>query len=412
MRWLSFLPLMFALAFVGCDKEQSANERGGESGATAVAPEGAKPAADAKQSTKSPEPGKAADAKEVAPAPYRLLGILDPERERMVAFALKVPSDWGAKQEFHRKWDGAVGLPQIAITLSAPDGRSQIVYFPSTQYLYSEGPMTSNLRAQRSSFGMPAQSSPNELAPMPPVNYLRQVFLPTLAQNGVTLREPGNEQTAPQTKGENGQTQSRGSVDGTLANGNRARVECRLSHSSRQLGTDVYHTWSAVPSITQTAGDLEAIHAHTRVAQDSIVVNPAWLKLEQEAQARGMEANRQAGQRQHEATMAQINANTEAMTRGHQQRMAAIQQFGEANTARFNERMGQMDRDQRIRVDTIRGETRYADPTTGERVKVEDGYNHVYRNQQNPDLYYGTDTPIDAGKVNWQELQKVQLKDY
>ncbi|MCW5559191.1 MAG: hypothetical protein KIT22_15345, partial [Verrucomicrobiae bacterium] len=81
-------------------------------------------------------------------------------------------------------------------------------------------------------------------------------------------------------------------------------------------------------------------------------------------------------------------------------------------TARFNERMAQMDRDQRIRVDTIRGESRYVDPTTGERVKVEDGFNHIYRNRQDPSLYYGANTPIDPQKVDWQELQKVQLEDY
>lgn len=92
------------------------------------------------------------------PLPYRLLGILDPDREHIVAFALKVPSEGRVKQEFYRKWEGAVGLPQITITLSAPDGRSQIVYFPSTMYLYSEGPMTSNLRAQKRSFGMPPES--------------------------------------------------------------------------------------------------------------------------------------------------------------------------------------------------------------------------------------------------------------
>jgi len=344
--------------------------------------------------------------------PYRLLGILDPDRERMVAFALKVPGDWRAQQSFVRRWEGAVGNPQIFITLRAPDGRSQIVYFPSTQYLYSEGPMTENLRAQKRSFGMPVQAGPNELAPMAPVAYLRKVFLTTLAQNGVTLRDIGNEQTAPQKRGENGMTEQRGSLDGTLTNGHRMRVEVRISHSSRYLGSDLWHTWSAVPSITQTAGDLEAVHTHTRVAQDSIAVNPAWLKLEQEAQARGLQANQEAGQRQHEATMAQIQANTAAMTRAHEQRMNDIRAFGEANTARFNERMVQSERDQRIRVDTIRGETKYADPATGQRVKVEDGFNYVYRSRQNPELFYGTQTPIDAGALDWQELQKVQLQDY
>jgi hypothetical protein len=233
-----------------------------------------------------------------------------------------------------------------------------------------------------------------------------------LAQNGVTLRDLGNELVAPDVRREDGQVESRGSIDATLPNGNRARIETRIVYASRQIESDRYHTWSAVPSITQTADQLEAIHAHTRIAQDSIVRNPTWLRIEQEAQARGYQANQDASRRQHDATMNQIHANTEAMTRGHNQRMSAIRQFGEANTAKFNQRMSDMDRDQRIRVDTIRGESQYVNPTTGERTKVADGYNHVYTSQQNPDFFLGTDTPINPGQLDWQELQKVQLRDY
>lgn len=343
---------------------------------------------------------------------YRLLGILDPDRDRMVAFALKIPSDWQARQEFTRKWEGALGVPQVGITLNSPDGKSQIVYFPFTRYSYSEGPMTSNLRAQKRAMGFP-ETSPGELAIMPPVEYLRKVILPNLEKSGITIKDLGNEKTAPEKRGDEGESLTRGSLDGTMPNGNRARLEVRISHISQKLGTDTYHSWSAVPSITQTStGDIEAIHVHTRMAQDSIVKNPAWMKLEQEAMARGMQANQDASRRQHEATMAQIRANTEAMTRGHEQRMAAIRQFGEANTANFNQRMADMDRQQRIRVDTIRGESKYVNPTTGQQVKVEDGHKYVYGSQEHPNLFLTTDKPIDAGALDWQELQKVQLQDY
>jgi hypothetical protein len=417
MRLLFFIWSMIAFGLVACGESSNgaALPAGGEQDATKGRAEVASQSPKAAQAETSAESASAGGSPSAtAPAkPYRLLGILDPDRDQVVAFALKVPSAWKAKQEFHRKWEGAVGLPQVGITLSAPDGRSQIVYFPSMQYLYSEGPMSSQLRAQKRSLGIAEQSSPNELPPMAPVVYLRKVFLGTLEQNGVVLREVGNEQTAPQTRGENGQMQSRGSIDGTLPNGNRARIEVRIAQSSRQIGTDTYHSWSVVPSITQTsAGDIEAIHAHTRIAQDSIVVNPAWMKIEQEEQARGFQANQDASRRQHEATMAQIRANTEAMTRGHQQRMEAIRQFGEANTARFNQRMAGMDREQRIRVDTIREESKYVNPTTGEQVKIQDGYKQVYQSQQHPNLFLATDTPIDPGVLDWQELKKVQLQDY
>lgn len=409
---------MNALLFVGCSEaaQKDAVEAGHKAGSAPKLGDATAASAETKsQGVSAVKEAQKSEQKTSQPPapPYRLLGILDPERDRMVSFALKVPSDWRAKQEFNRKWEGAVGLPQIGITLNSPDGRSQIVYFPSSQYLYSEGPMSNNLRAQKRQFGLAEEASPNELAPMEPVAYLRKVFLPMLAQSGTTLRDIGNEKSAPQTRDENGQTLSRGSLDGTLPNGNRTRVEVRISQSSRQLGSDMYHTWSAVPSITQTsAGEIEAIHAHTRIAQESIVVNPAWLKLEQEAQARGYQANQDASRRQHEATMANIRANTEAMTRAHEQRMSAIRQFGEANTARFNERMNTMDREQRIRVDTIREESKYVNPTTGERVKVAAGYKHVYSSEKHPDLFLGTDTPINPGELNWQELQKVQLEDY
>lgn len=344
--------------------------------------------------------------------PYRLYAILDPDREKRVAFAFKIPSDWRGQQSFHRVWDGAIGLPQIFVTLQSPDHRSQIVYFPTTQYLFSEGPMVEGLRAQKRSLGLPVSTNPNELAPMAPVEFLRSVFLPKLGPHGVVLTDLGNEQTAPMTSKPNGATERRGSIDGTLPGGIRARVEVRIARVSRQFGSDLWHSWTALASVTQTGGDLETIHAHTRIAQDSIVMNPAWVKLEQEAQAQGAAMNREANQQQHEATMANIRANTAAMTRAHDQRMDAIRALGDANTARFNERMVQGDRDQRIRVDTIRGESKYSDPATGDRVKVTDGFNHVYRSRQNPELFLGSQTPIDPGSLDWQQLQKVQLEDY
>jgi hypothetical protein len=124
--------------------------------------------------------------------------------------------------------------------------------------------------------------------------------------------------------------------------------------------------------------------------------------------------------------MKQMQAGNAAMTRAHEQRMNDIRQFGEANTARFNQRMADMDqnkaafdahmssmdRQQEITVDTIRGVSKYSDPNTGERVKVEDGYNHVYRSNQDPTAYYSTNTPIEANQLDWQELKKVELKDY
>lgn len=355
-------------------------------------------------------------------SPYRLLGILDPDRDRMVAFALKVPREWQAEQSFKRQWDGAIAQNKIYLSLRAPDGRSQIEYLPAAQYIYSEGPQSDGLRARQRSLGLPTRTANNELSPMQPVPYVKQRVLPYLAQNGISLSNVGNERNAPQQRGENRQLKMRGSVDGMLPNGHKARIECRINVNSQQINGDTYYSWSVVPSITQTAGDLEVTHAHTVVAQESIVRNPAWQQLEEDAQ----NANSETSRRQHEATMDQIHANTAAMTRAHEGRMNDIRKFGEANTARFNDRMAEMDRNKaafdsrmasqdrqhEMRVDTIREVSKYEDPGTGERVKVEDGYNHVYRNRQNQDAYLGANTPLDAGQVDWQELKKVELKDY
>ncbi len=357
---------------------------------------------------------------------YRLLGVVDPEMDSVVSFALKVPRDWQVRQQFTRRWVGASPQNQIYLSLSAPDGSSQIEYLPSRTYNHAEGPLIEENNASARSMGMPIVRDPNDLTPMPPVAYIRQVLLPQLAQQGFQMRGVGNEQEAPQTRDEYQRIVSRGSVDGVLPNGNKARVECRIFVGAQQTQGNTFYSWNAIPSITQTSGDLAAAHAHTLVAQQSIVSNPNWLQRNQALQNRGAQMNSDASRRQHEATMGQIDANTAAMTQQHNQRMGDIQRWGDANTARHNERMDDMDRNQaafenrmasgdrqqEIAVDGIRGESKYVDPSTGQRVKVEDGYNHVYRDNRNPNQYYGSDTPINAGQVDWQELQKVSLRDY
>ena len=429
MRLLFSFLMVGAAGLVACDSPSGAATRATAAPETPGRAVAHTRANQSSATTSDSPPPSSMDTPSAPPkGSYKLLGILDPERNNMVAFALKVPPEWQTEQSFKRRWVGAAPHNQIYISLRAPDDRAQIEYLPSSQYMYSDGPLTRNTRAQAQAMGMSGQLADNELAPMSAVAYVRQVVLPQLAQNGFALRNLGNEQEAPRQTGEKGEAKARGSVDGTLPNGRRARVECRLSVHTQQLNGETYYSWGAVPSITQAAAadELEAACVHTRVAQESIVYNPAWQQQEQALQQKGAQANSEASRQQHEATMGQINANTAAMQRGHEARMNTIQQQGAANTARhnarmaamddnkaaFDQRMASQDRQQEIRVDAIRGESKYADPTTGQRVKVEDGHNHVYRDNRNPDRYYGTDTPIEAGRVDWQELQKVALKDY
>lgn len=349
---------------------------------------------------------------------YRLLGVIDPDMNNVVAFAMKVPRNWKVQQSFKRKWNGAIPSPQIYLSFRSPDGSQQIEYLPVSEYTYADGPMAQNMRMQMQSMGIPHQA--NDRPPMPALAYIKQVLLPTLAQHGLVMRNLTNETVLPASQEANQVTRSSAYVDGELGNGRRARVECRLKQQVVQANGETYYAWNVIPSITQTNADLAASYAHTKVAQESIVSNPTWQKLNNDVVQKGQNMNNQA----HQQNMADQQQWTAIQRQGHERRMADIQRQGAANTARFNDRMNQMDVDKaafdarmssgqqqhEYFVDAINEKQKYVDPTTGERVKVDAGYNHVYSDQRG--TYYSSNTPINAGSVNWQELQKLSMKEY
>jgi hypothetical protein len=96
--------------------------------------------------TDTPPPSDSPSAPTVAATPsspaatHRLLGILDPERDNMVAFALKVPIGWEATQSFTR----------VLLRLRPPDGAAQIEYRPIITHSWSEGPIVRPLLAHHS----------------------------------------------------------------------------------------------------------------------------------------------------------------------------------------------------------------------------------------------------------------------
>ncbi|WP_400193394.1 hypothetical protein [Hymenobacter sp. B81] len=418
MRLPAYPGLLLACCLSACESPKSA---AGEAAAGTTAPAATSQTSPAMSTSQNAAvPATAASAAQgTAEAPYRLLGIIDPDLNNVVAFALKVPRDWQAKQSFKRKWNGAVPSPQIYLALRSPDGNQQIEYLPAMEYTYSEGPMTNNMRAQMQSMGIP-NTNPAELAPMSALVYIKRVLLPELARRGLQLRDLQNETAVPPKPAENQVVNSSAYLDGVLGNGRRARVECRLSLQTMRSNGETYYAWQVVPSITQTSGDLAASYAHTRVAQESIVRNPEWQRLNSDVVQRGQRANLQAG----EQNLADQQRWADISRRGHETRMADIQRQGAANTAAYQDRMNQMDqqhsayldrsrsqdRQHEYAVDAIREKEKYADPSTGEWVKVDAGYNHVYTDGQG--RYYGSNTPINAGSVNWQELQRVALKDY
>ncbi len=369
-------------------------------------------------------PGQAqSQAQPPADDQYQLLGIKDPDFG-MVAFAMKIPRDWPARQTFQREWDGAVPINKVYLVFRSPDGRQQIEYLPVSQYIYSDGPGANDLRMQKQSMGIDPRMAENELPPMSALAYLQNILLPQMEQNRVTLNDIGNAREAPdRSETSPGSDQphiaSSASVDGMLPNGNRARIEVRVGRNELRNNQDMFYSWWVVPSITQTgAGDLDATFAHTQIAQTSIVFNPTWLSKNKELMQKGYQANSREIARNHAASMENIaqwgrinQANAKASMDRINSNAAESARRQEQQSATFNARMEQKDREHELFTDVvINSEAKYANPSTGERVKVDSRYNHTYTD--NNGNYYQSDTPLRSNDVNWQEMEKVPFNDY
>ncbi len=354
---------------------------------------------------------------------YQLLGVKDPDFG-IVAFAMKIPRDWPAKQVFQRQWNGATPVNQVYMVFRSPDAKQQIEYLPLSQYVYSDGPGANDLRMQKQAMGIDPRMAENELPPMPALAYLKNYVLPRLAQNGVTLRDIGNERetpphSAPSPGSEKPHMASSASVDGVLTNGNKARVEVQLGWNEMRNNQDVYYSWWATPSIIQTgSGDLAATYAFAETSRASIVYNPAWLKKNRDLMDQANRVTSQTIRNQHAASMENIaqwgrinQANAAASMARIKGDAAASASRQDQQNADFNARMARNDVNNELFTDVvINSEAKYADPTTGERIKADSRYNHTYTD--NNGSYYQTDTPLKANDVNWQEMEKVPFDDY
>ena len=407
MRFFAFSLLTLAVGLTACDQsaaeaDDTAFVADGQPRATlvdnhAVATNSLADSQNAAAAASAPPPDKG--------GAYRLVGIKDPELG-MVAFALKVPREWKVEQKFWRDRSSNMPTNKVYLGLRSPDGSQQIEYLPVMNYGYMEGPSGDQTRAQLQALGMGNQMNPSNMPPMPAREYLSQYLLPELARNGLELSKLGNERSTAPHREENRQLSS-ASVDGVLADGTKVRVEVIMVEIEMPMNSDTFHSWSVAPSVTRATNDLAAAYAHTKVAQESMVNNPTWVRQNNEL------ANRTA------------ESNTRAQQQAHEQRMADMRRAGEASTARFNQRMADMDRNQaafeqrmnrqsqqneRFIDNVIQGETKYVDPSTGERTKLSNQYNNVYSDRQGN--YYGSDTPLDADRLDWQQLQEVPADAY
>ena len=329
---------------------------------------------------------KTAAARPAPAAPrYEVRGLIDPGINNMVAYAFKIPRGWQMHQSFQRAWNGAVPSNVIYISLNSPDTRSGIEFLPQASYYFVDGPQARSMAQMAAQYGGTPQD-PHRLAPMPPLVYLKRLLLPQLARTaGGQIRVTG-EQGGPVRNLGQGQQQTSAYVDGVLASGRKVRIEVTLTSLSSNMNGEIYCNWSANTSITQSDTDLPATYAYTKAAQKSVVFNPAWQQQIQQLTNTGVQSN-----------------NAEA-----QKRMAIQKDLQDYRNKTYSEiaanRRASQDRQNEAFSDNIRGEAKYEDAATGERVKVTDGYSHVYSDRQGNTL--STNVPLDAGQVNWQELQR------
>jgi len=338
-------------------------------------------------------PGSAAARPETAvqrrPA-YELHGIIDPGINNMVAFALQTPAGWKVQQSFTRIWNRSTPITQVYIRASSPDGRNVLEYLPSSAYFYTDGPMARNMRQMAASYGQAMPHTPGELAPMPALEYLKRVLIPQLAQRGLRLEASG-QKVLPGSQNQN-VTVSHAYVDGTGGNGMKVRVECIVNLTTTRVNSEIYYNWEALPSVTQSRNNIDSAYACTTHGRQSIVVNPSWMKQNQQLVTNGNAAN------------AEIDRRNAAIQKDYRDYTNKI------ITETYNERSKSIDRNNEAFSDMIRGESKFENGETGERVKLSDQYNHVYQDRQGN--YFGSNTPVDAGQFDWQELQRVETKNY
>ncbi len=328
--------------------------------------------------------------KKASQSPYELHGVIDPGINNMVAFALQTPTGWKMQQSFTRLWNRSTPINQVYIKLVSPDGTNIIEFLPATPYFFTDGPMARNMRQMAASYGAAMPRTQGEMAPVSPVNYLKKVVLPQLARRGIQINITG-EKNLPAIQQQN-TVASTAYVDGIANNGMKVRVDCIINLTTTQMNGETYYNWEALPSVTFSRGNLEEPYKAVTHARKSVVFNPAWSKQNQQLVTQGNVAN------------AEIDRKNAAIAKDYQDYTNKI------ITETYNERNKSMDKRNEAFSDMMRGEAKYENSETGERVKLSDMYNHVYQDRQGNN--YGTNTPVDAAQFDWTELQRVETKNY
>lgn len=347
---------------------------------------------------------------------YDLRGVFDPGINGMVAHALKVPHGWRMQQSFTRQWNGAVPNVQLYLSLSSPDGRSQIDFLPSASYQYSELPATQRTQRMMAQQG---QADPHFLAPLLPLDYLKRVLLPLLArQANLHLQITDESATAPTPAGEPVSPggpiaqNAAGYVEGALPSGRRMRVSTTLAVLTGYMSGYLLQTWVAMNRIVQSDADLAACVALAEAVQQSVVINPAWQAQNQQLQQRGMQINQQQAQANLQGTIRQGQANLDASQRRFEQNVQMQEARRQSIKSNYENHRHAASQASGAFADYMGDRAMYENTHTGERVKVQGSFAHVYQDATEGTNFLGTNAPLDPNCVNWQELQQVELRNY
>ncbi|MET0465958.1 MAG: hypothetical protein ABW007_22545 [Chitinophagaceae bacterium] len=330
------------------------------------------------------------EKKPVKQSPYELHGILDPGINNMVAFALQTPTSWKMQQSFTRAWNGSTPVNQVYIKLASPDQQSTIEFLPYSPYYYADGPTTRSLRETSRAYGMPQQYNQYEMPPMSPVEYIKRVFLPYLSQRGLQIRMTA-EKNLPAKQASAAMQTYTSYVDGE-SNGRKVRIDCMINLTTTNMNGEIYYNWEAYPTIIITNADPEKLYQHVAHARSSLIANPAWTQKNTHLVRNGYVANDEINRRNHE------------MVKDYRDH---VQKTGQEIA---DERNLSSDKRNESFRDAIGGQAKYADPKTGERIKLADKYNHVYKDKQGN--YHGTTNAVNEAQFDWVELQRLETKNY
>lgn len=348
------------------------------------------------EKTTSINPGKEKTGKDetsekaVTESPYELHGILDPGMNNMVAFAIQTPTGWPLQQSFTRKWNGSTPINQVYLKMASVDQADIIELLPYSPYFYSDGPMARQMRASAAQMGVSLPPQPYEMAPMQPIEYIKRILLPQLAQHGISMNISGEKELP--AKQEQKQAVYTGYVDGQMKDGTKLRIDCIVSITTTNLNGEIYYNWNAMPSIVQSKTGIDEIYTHVTHARRSLMMNPAWEAANAQLVQKGNNINQD------------INKKNAAIVKDYQDHTQRIIDETHAD------RNASADRRNEAFGDALRGETKYENTETGQRIKLLDQYNHVYQDKQGN--FYGSQTAIDKNAFDWNELQRVELKKY